>query len=246
MKKLTIITILLITFIINSSLFAQEVNNTKWHYLAEIYLMFPNMKGEIGIAGLPPANVDADVSTIFGHLKFGAMLYFEASNDDWSISSDLLYMDLEQDLEDSNFISNGKISAKQLAWEIAGLKQITSWFDVGMGMRLIGLDSAIEFTGAQGINRSGSESIYWVDPIIVMRFKDLLESKWILQFRGDIGGFGIGSKFSWQAQANVGYRFSKLFQATIGYRYISVDYDKNDFLYDIDTYGGVIRLGFNF
>ena len=246
MKKLSIISLALILFFVNSSLFAQETNNSKWHYLAEIYLMFPNMKGESGIAGLPPAYVDADKSSIFGHLKFGAMLYFEASNDDWSISSDFLYMDLEQELENTDLMTNGEVTAKQLAWEIAGLKRITSWFDVGIGARLIGLDTASKFTGAHGINRSGSESIYWVDPIIVMRFNDLLESKWILNFRGDIGGFGIGSKFAWQAQANVGYRFSKLFQTTIGYRYISVDYDKNDFLYDIDTYGGVIRLGFNF
>jgi len=245
MKKLTIITLLIILFF-DTSLLAQDTTKAKWHYLAEIYLMFPNMKGEIGIAGLPPASVDADQSSIFGHLKFGAMLYFEASNDDWSISSDFLYMDLEQDLEDTNFITNGKVSAKQLAWEIAGLKRVISWFDVGIGARLIGLDSGIEFTGTQGIDRSGSESIYWVDPIIVMRFNDLLESKWILNFRGDIGGFGIGSKFAWQMQANAGYRFSKLFQATIGYRYISVDYDKDNFLYDIDTYGAVVRLGFNF
>ena len=245
MKKLTITALLLMLFF-DSSLFAQETNNTKWHYLAEIYLIFPNMKGEIGIAGLPPTTVDADQSSIFGHLKFGAMLYFEASNDDWSASSDFLYMDLGQDLEDTNFITNGTVTAKQLAWEIAGLKRITSWFDVGIGARLIGLDTEIKFTGALGNNRSGSESIYWVDPIIVMRFKDLLKSKWILNFRGDIGGFGIGSKFSWQVQANAGYRFSKLFQATIGYRYISVDYDKDNFLYDIDTYGAVVRLGFNF
>lgn len=245
MKNLTIIALLSILFF-NPFLFAQEANNTKWHYLAEIYLMFPNMKGEIGIADLPPGYVDADVSGIFGHMKFGAMFYFEASNDDWSASSDFIYMDLEQALEDTNLITNGKFSAKQLAWELAGLKRVTNWFDVGIGARLMGLDSEMKFTGAQDIDQSGKKSIYWVDPIIVVRFKDFLESKWILNFRGDIGGFGIGSKFSWQAQANVGYRFSKLFQATIGYRYISVDYDKDDFLYDIDTYGGVVRLGFNF
>jgi hypothetical protein len=72
----------------------------------------------------------------------------------------------------------------------------------------------------------------------------------LLQFRGDIGGFGVGSDFSWQIQANAGYRFSKLFQATIGYRVIGINYDKGEgmdrFVYDVDTYGPVIHTGFNF
>jgi hypothetical protein len=51
-------------------------------------------------------------------------------------------------------------------------------------------------------------------------------------------------------QAYAGYRFSKLFQATAGYKIISVDYNKGDgddrFLFDMDTFGPVLRLGFNF
>jgi hypothetical protein len=68
--------------------------------------------------------------------------------------------------------------------------------------------------------------------------------------RLDAGGFGIGSDFTWQLQANVGYRFSELFQTTLGYRYIGIDYDNGEgtdsFVYDVDTYGFVLRLGFNF
>jgi hypothetical protein len=77
-----------------------------------------------------------------------------------------------------------------------------------------------------------------------------LNEKWLAQLRVDAGGFGIGSDFTWQLQANAGYRFSDLFQASLGYRYIGIDYDSGEgrdrFLYDIDTYGFVLRLGFNF
>jgi len=70
------------------------------------------------------------------------------------------------------------------------------------------------------------------------------------EFRGEIGGFGIGSDFAWQIQAYAGYRFSKLFHITAGYRVISLDYKtgegENRFLYDINTFGPVIRFGFNF
>ena len=67
-----------------------------------------------------------------------------------------------------------------------------------------------------------------MDPIIIVRSNSAINDKWLLQFRGDVGGFGLVSDFTWQVQANVGYQFSKLVSATIGYRVLDVDYDKGD------------------
>lgn len=66
----------------------------------------------------------------------------------------------------------------------------------------------------------------------------------------DIGGFLIGSALTWQIQDYFGHRFSPLFQTTIGYRILAIDHDKGSgrvrFVYDINTFGPVVRLGFNF
>jgi hypothetical protein len=98
--------------------------------------------------------------------------------------------------------------------------------------------------------RSKSLTKTWVDPVIIARFRSNPAKKFIYQFRGDMGGFGVGSDFAWQIQAYAGYRFSKLFQLTGGYRVLSVDYNKgssdNRFLYDMSTFGPVVRFGFNF
>lgn len=45
------------------------------------------MKGTAKVGTLPDANVDAD--DIFSHFKRGALLYFEAAKDRWTISSDI-------------------------------------------------------------------------------------------------------------------------------------------------------------
>jgi hypothetical protein len=51
-------------------------------------------------------------------------------------------------------------------------------------------------------------------------------------------------------QGYAGNRFSKLFQIQGGYRIISLDYEKGSgadyFLYDIETFGPIVRFGFNF
>ena len=234
---------------LNNNIYAQDQEKAKWHYLAEVYLMFPGMTGDVQVADLPPVEVNANAGDLFSNIKMGAMFYFEATNDDWAISSDLLYMKLGQDVVPGRLVTGGDVTMKQTAWEVAGLKRIIPYLEAGLGGRLISLYTGLDI---ETINepREGSASKTWFDPIIIIRSQGAIKEKWILQFRGDIGGFGVGSKFSWQIQAYAGYRFSKLFQATIGYRYIGIDYDKGEgidrFVYDIDTYGPAVRFGFNF
>ena len=248
-KKSFVLLIVFSIFCSNYMVQAQDKAKAKWHYLAEVYLMFPGMSGYIQVADLPPVEVDANAGDIFGHLKMGMMFYFEATNDNWAITSDLLYMKLGQDVTPRHVVTGGNITMKQTAWEIAGFKRITPWLEGGLGGRLVSLYSGLDIETIND-SRSGSASKTWVDPIIIIRSQGAIKGKWLLQFRGDIGGFGLGSNFSWQLQAYVGYRFSKLFQTSIGYRYISIDYDKGEgtdrFVYDVDTYGPVIRFGFNF
>jgi len=249
MKKNTIA--LLIFSLLYISSFAQE---KKWKFLIEPYVMFPNMNGETGVRNLPSVDVDANVSDIFSRLQFGAMLYLEAKTDKWAITSDLLYMSLQQDVTPNIIINSGEVTAKQLGYELAGLYRVLPFLEAGVGMRLNSLNSEVNILrntiggGTQEL-LSASLSRTWVDPIIIARFTHEIDNKWLFTVRGDLGGFGIGSDFTWQAQGYVGYRFSKLFQTSVGYRAIGVDYDNGSgaerFRYDMITFGPNIRFGFN-
>ncbi len=53
---------------------------------------------------------------------------------------------------------------------------------------------------------SGHHSKTFYDPILLTRLTYSIEDKWLFQFRGDLGGFGIGSDFTWQLQAYAGYQ----------------------------------------
>lgn len=225
-----------------------------WHFKVEPYLMFPNMSGSTGVEALPLVNVDASASDIFSKLKIGGMLYIEASNDKWAINSDLLFMNLEQDITPSTLINNGRVNAKQLGWELAGLRRVTPWLELGVGGLLNSLEMEINITRNQAAGGtstlSGNQSKTWYDPMVIARLTTAPGKKFIGQFRGEVGGFGIGSDFAWQLQAIAGYRFSKLFDMTAGYRFIGLDYSSGEgakaFVYDMVTFGPMIRLGFSF
>src|SRR5436190_16349705 len=109
---------------INSSLAqdtaAKKVADTaakKWQFIAQPYLMFPTMQGTMGLGQLPDAEIDASPDDIFSHLQFAAMFYFEAAYDRWAITSDVVYMSLDQDIAGKNGIVSGKAGAKQFIWE---------------------------------------------------------------------------------------------------------------------------------
>jgi hypothetical protein len=239
-----------------NTLYSQEgqpVKAKKWQFLVEPYLMFPNMKGQMGVGNLPDVSVDATPGDIFSKLQMGAMLNLEASNDKWAIATDFIYMNLQQDVTSGTLINSGEATAKQFAWELAGLRRITPWLELGIGGILNSLQADVNINvnniGGGTTNRSKELTQSWYDPMLIVRIRHNAVKKFMYEFRGEIGGFGIGSDFAWQIQAYAGYRFSKLFQITGGYRVISLDYSKgegeNRFLYDIDTFGPVIRFGFN-
>lgn len=224
----------------------------KWSFILEPYLMFPNMQGTTGIGALPDAEVDENPGDVFENLQIGAMLYGEAYKGAWAISSDFTYMSLGSDIVGKNQVLSGDADIKQLAWELAGLRKVKPWLEVGIGLQLNNIKADVNLvatTPGGSVARSSGLNETWVDPSLIARIKLPLATKWSFQFRGNIGGFGIGSDFYWQIQSYVGYRLSKLLELSAGYRVISVDYEKGSgsdrFLYDMNTFGPVLRFGFH-
>lgn len=164
-------------------------------------------------------------------------------------------MNLGQDATPGTIINNGKVSAKQLGWELAGLCRIITWLELGVGVMLNSVKSGVDINinnstgGTTNKNKELSET--WGDVLLAARIQNKPGKKFIYQLRGDVGG-GIGATKNavWQVQAYAGYRFSKLFQLTGGYRVVSLNYENGQgnehFLFDANTFGPVIRFGFNF
>jgi len=232
---------------------AQDAPSGGWKYYIEPYLMFPNMKGETGVADLPPAPVDEDPSDIFENLQMGAMLYFEAHNERWMFSSDVLYMDLEADLTPNNIVSDGKAELAQLGWELAMMRRVSPGLEVGLSVVYNRIDADVDMTFDTVLGtstRSVSMTEEWIDPTLVARATFPYGDKWFGQFRFNVGGFGVGSDLFWQVQADVVYRHSDKWQFVIGYRLMDFDYDQGSgldrFVYDMQNFGPVMKVGYRF
>lgn len=248
--------IILIIFLCNlMTVSAQTESETKkWNFLADVYIMFPYMDGEVGLGNSLTVPIDANPGDIFSKLKMAGMVYLEAHTSKWAITSDFVSMNLNQEITPGTLLHAGDVSAKQFIWEPAALYRIVPFWEVGIGGRLNSLSTDIDVrrnvlpAGTEEVTKSGSKT--WFDPILISRLCGDINDKWLFQFRGDLGGFGVGSDFTWQLQAYAGYRFTKVFQLTAGYRVLSLDYDNGvdteRFIFNVDEFGPVVRLGLNF
>ena len=151
--------------------FAQEKSDAKeWNFITEIYLLFPNMNGETGIGDLVSVPIDANPGDIFSNLKFGGMLYFEAQTKKWALTSDLVFMNLGNEITETTLLHSGTVKANQGIWEAAGLYRIFSFMELGIGGRLNHLKTSMDVR--RNVFPAGTEEVirenaaWWYDPVI--------------------------------------------------------------------------------
>jgi hypothetical protein len=110
----------------------------------------------------------------------------------------------------------------------------------------------LEIAGDRAFARSGS--VDWIDPMIGARLRYTVAPGHELWLRGDIGGFGAGSDFSWQAMGAYGFEFGTYqgvtFSGVIGYRALYVDYAQGEgrqrYEFDMLVHGPVLGISARF
>lgn len=110
----------------------------------------------------------------------------------------------------------------------------------------------ITISGNRAIAKSGS--VDWADPFIGARIRQQLAPGQEIVLRGDIGGFGAGSQFSWQAIATYNSPLCEIHgipvDGYVGFRALSVDYSQGSgtskFEFDNVIYGPVIGATMRF
>lgn len=87
---------------------------------------------------------------------------------------------------------------------------------------------------------------WWIDPIVGLRGQVNFTRAFFAAAQADAGGFGAGSQITVNTQATLGVNFSRNIALEAGYRYMYIDYDKDNFLYDVNMPGVFAGLIFKF
>ncbi len=226
---------------------ATAEETAEWSYSVTPYMW------AIGISGqTSPKDSEADVDMSFGdvldNLDGALIVNLEASKGSWTYWLDYNGMKLANKATVGPLDVNLELTQK--LWELAAAYQLGSneSLEVFGGIRSVDVDTLIHFqsAGEIGIDYRVRIGDSWVDPVVGIRGSWPLSDKWGFRARADIGGFGVGSDFSYQLAATVSYRFSDLLSARFGYRYLDMNYDDNNFVLDMGISGLMLGVGFDF
>lgn len=222
----------------------------RWTFAVAPYLWAISLDGNASAKGID-ADVDVPFSDALKDLFFGAMLLVDARRGRFGIGVNGVFTRVSPDDEVGPFELDVTTDLAQLGigpyyravdwqWgETASGQPLRLIVEPTVGVRLNHLRLEFEVRGGRQVDDSET----WVDPIVGTRFAVDLAERWAIAGEADVGGVIAGSDLSWNVQGFLGYRTSLFGQPTsfrIGYRALYVDYDHNDFKWDVTQQGPIL------
>jgi hypothetical protein len=220
-----------------------------WEFDLVAYLWGAGLEGDVALGRLPAQGVEASFSDLWDYLNIGGMAAFEARKGNWGVLVDAIYIDLgdtvptpDQLYGDADVSMSQQLYSGLITYRIYdGNKTMV---DMGWGSRYYRIDAELELTSGVAQGRTVSGTVDWWDWLAGVRVVGHPSKRWSLMGYADIGGGG--SQLTWEALVGADCAFNKTVSLAFGYRYLSIDYDKNSFLYDVAMQGPYLGLGFHF
>lgn len=215
----------------------------KWTCDVTLYGLAAGMSGDIAV-GPVATDLDVGFDQIWDNLEFGAMGKVRVGYERWALSTDVIYMGLGG--------SKNGVSAEMDQWVVEPTLgfSFSKQFELLAGVRYNNLNGDIVGTGPLGITRAVAGTQEWWDPIVGANVSLPLGEKFSFNFRGDVGGFNVGSDLTWQAFPFLTWHGSEAFSVQAGYRWVYTDYETGSgasrFKYDILTQGPQVGFTVHF
>ena len=249
-KKLTRTVLTLVTCV---CLFAQpSAAQDDWDFIFAPYLLAPSISGTTTL-GRVGGDISVDPGDILENFESGGMLRFEGQHGSgYGFSIDYSVMNLGNGA--SSPVGQIQANYDQSVLEAVATYQLDGNGDqvnIYAGLRHWDIDAQVTIqTGpATGQVNNGAS---WIDPIAGLRWQRRIAPQWRLMMQGDVGGFGVGSDFTWNAMGGLAYDRWENTSVFMMYRALGVDYEDgirgtpSFFEYDTVTQGLLAGVGFRF
>jgi hypothetical protein len=222
----------------------------EWQFQFTPYLWIAGVSGQAGLGNLV-VDVNSGLGDSDVHLNFGFMGTFQARKNRFVILTDVQYTNLGSDRPTPGPLFSAAtadfktfILDPEVGYRLVDNPDKAAFVDVVGGIRYWHVRTDLNFSAGLLPAVSASRSRGWVDAVIGLRGKTHFSKKWFVTGKADLGGGG--SKFTYQLFGGVGVQVSKSIALFGGYRALSVDYDKDNFLFDMILSGPVVGIGFRF
>jgi hypothetical protein len=221
-----------------------------WTFDAFVYYWSASVTGNLTVDG-EDVDFEGDGGGGFtGETSLSGFLgHFEAHRGPWSFALAPIFVNVDAEGAQSGGVDAEVEIDAQIHEGFVAYDLVRSW-DCLAGARYYQLDTGLDLSVGGVPSGSFDNDHGWIDPIIGLRYHGDLGEHWALHGRVDVGGFGVGSDFAWNASALLGYRFGSSWAAELGYRVLSLDFEKgsgsDQLAYDLTMSGPIIGVSFSF
>lgn len=236
-RHMLLIMILAFALILMGNAYAEESSPAdKWEFDATVYMWGASIGGQSASG----SDVDIDFNDLFSNLEMAFMGAFGAHKGNWSILTDVIYMNVKDEETIRGIAAgvelSGWIVTPAGAYTVAG----GDWgnLDILAGARYLALDVDMRL----GPFRADKSNDVW-DGIIGVRGKVNFLEQCYLQYHLDVGTGD--SDFTWQGILGIGYQLSRV-DVVAGYRYLQWDFGDGKALDDLDFSGPYAGLKIRF
>lgn len=230
-----------------------------WVVQVTPYLWASGLNGDISpFQAAPTIHVEKSFSDVMEDFNMGGFLNIWARRDRFVFSGDVMYVSTTSakttrvlpdlfpgGLEVSGELDSVEFNATaQMGYRVIDTSQFT--FDALAGGRVwyISNDVTIRTDLLGSISRE--EDFSWIDPVVGARAFYNVTDRLSLMAMGDIGGFGAGSDVTWSILGTVNYTINDNWSVSAGYKHLSVDYDNDGYVFDVDLSGPVLGATYRF
>lgn len=217
-----------------------------WTFAGSPYFWGANISGDVRQFGLPEIHLKSDFRDVLKDLEFGFMAVGEARYDRFSIFGDIIYTKVSSGAATPLGIVSGRIdvTSETLSGLIGGgyavLQDGRSTIDIVAGARIWHVSTDIDFSGGLLNDLAGRDSGSWVDAMTGYRARYFLSDQFYLSSWGLVGAGQ--AKLDWDVAAGLGYEFNDQISAVAGYRALGVDYNQDDFVFNVVQQGPILGL----
>jgi len=229
---------------------AGEAKDEGWKFNFTPYAWGASLKGRVAtLPGAPPADIDVSLSDILNNLDIGLMGVGGARKGRFAVFGDLFYSRISSDADTRGLLFSGVDYEQKLLFVSAGV----SWrmldeddyqLSALAGLRYSHLDNELKLDGAALPTTKIDHDEDWVDPMIGLQGRVRLATNWYASARVTTAIAG-DSDTAYGLFGGIGYVFNKSLSTVVGYRYMKLDYEKGDFLFDVEMKGPTAGLAFH-
>jgi len=202
----------------------------RWFFRSDPYLWTAHVSGTATIGDIT-VPVETGSAGLFSQISFLGNLFVEVGRNRWSGAFEIGNISFDNNTEVGGSAPTGTsvgYSYRIFLLRLLGVYRVTALeasqgVSIFAGARYISHDMDVDSSlGPPDLDLAFSEA--WFDPVVGVRYHTPLPGNFMVTVSGDVGGFGVGSEFSWSTSGVLGWRFSRRVGITLGYRYMSVDY----------------------